>query len=122
MPDSASLANVQSDAHHLRTERRRFVRYSLRPRPRTRWLVQPELRLHDGLLKDISVHGLCLILDHALPLGQQLVVQLRGQQRGGSLCRVAKVQRVEPDGAGQWLVGCELITPLTNEQMRSLGN
>jgi hypothetical protein len=78
------------------------------------------MHFRDGLLKDISPRGLCLILDEALAVSKRIVVRLPGRWRGASLCRVVQVKHVEPDGAGRWLIGCEMSTALSNEQMRML--
>ena len=78
------------------------------------------MQFREGLLKDISTRGLCLILDDAPAVGKRHIVQLPGRQRGTSLCRVVQVKHVESDGAGRWLVGCEICTALSNEQIRLL--
>ena len=101
-------------------ERRLFVRYCCEPPPRVRSLVQPEMQFREGLLKDISPRGLCLILDEAVPVSKRLVVRLPGRKRGTSLCRVVQVKHVQPNGAGRWLVGCEMNSALSNEQLRLL--
>jgi len=120
MPDTTPSQNVPSAASLPEAERRLFVRYCCDPPPRVRSLVQPEMHFREGLLKDISPRGLCLILDEAIPVSKRLVVRLPGRQRGTSLCRVVHVKHVEPDGSGRWLVGCEMNTALSNEQMRLL--
>jgi hypothetical protein len=87
----------------------------------SRSLAQPNCQFRNGILKDISARGLCLILDCALPVGQRLVVQIPGRRRGSSLSRLAQVLRVEPNGEGRWLVGCKMNCPLSNEEIRVLG-
>jgi hypothetical protein len=37
-----------------------------------------------------------------------------------SLSRSARVLRVEPDGEGRWLVGCELSSLLSDEEITAL--
>jgi hypothetical protein len=78
------------------------------------------MQFREGLLKDISPRGLCLILDEAVPVSKRLVVRLPGRKRGTSLCRVVQVKHVQPNGAGRWLVGCEMNSALSNEQLRLL--
>ena len=73
-----------------------------------------------GMLKDISVSGFCLILKHALPVDARLIVQLPGRRRGISLSRAARVLRVESDGESRWLVGCELSSLLSDEEITAL--
>jgi hypothetical protein len=120
MPNTAPSLDAPSAAPSPEAERRRFVRYCCAPYPRVRSLVQPEMQFREGLLKDVSTRGLCLILDDAPGVGKGLVVQLPGRQRGTSLCRVVQVKHVESDYAGRWLVGCEIRTALSNEQLRLL--
>ena len=107
MSDTEPSLNVP-DAADANAERRRFVRYCCAPYPRVRSLTQPEMQFREGLLKDVSRRGLCLILDDAPAVATGLIVQLPDRQRGASLCRVVQVKHVESDGAGRWLVGCEI--------------
>ena len=121
MSDTEPSLNVPDAAADATAERRRFVRYCCAPYPRVRSLTQPEMQFREGLLKDVSRRGLCLILDDAPAVATGLIVQLPDRQRGASLCRVVQVKHVESDGAGRWLVGCEMRTALSNEQIRLLG-
>jgi hypothetical protein len=117
-PASSVEAAVSSSQEEL--ERRKFVRYALATPPRIRLLVQPGFRFDEGMLKDISVSGFCLILKHALPVDARLIVQLPGRRRGMSLSRSARVLRVESHGEGRWLVGCELSSLLSDEEITAL--
>jgi hypothetical protein len=120
MPTPASSAEAAVTSSQEEVERRRFVRYALAAPPLIRCLVQPGFRFDHGLLKDISVSGFCLILKHALPVDARLIVQLPGRRRGISLSRAARVLRVESDGEGRWLVGCELSSLLSDEEITAL--
>ena len=120
MTNTGPSLDAPSAAPSPEAERRRFVRYCCAPYPRVRSLVQPEMQFREGLLKDVSTRGLCLILDDAPEVGKGLIVQLPGRQRGTSLGRLVQVKYVESDGAGRWLVGCEMRTALSNEQLRLL--
>jgi len=120
MTNTAPSLDAPSVAPSPEAERRRFVRHCCAPYPRVRSLVQPEMQFREGLLKDVSTRGLCLILDDAPEVGKGLIVQLPGRQRGTSLGRLVQVKHVESDGAGRWLVGCEMRTALSNEQLRLL--
>ena len=120
MPTPASSVEADVTSSQEEVERRKFVRYALATPPRIRCLVQPGFRFDDALLKDISVRGFCLILKHVLPVDARLIVQLPGRRRGISLSRAARVLRVEPDGEGRWLVGCELSSLLSDEEITAL--
>jgi len=101
-------------------ERRAFVRYCLIPPPPVRFLAQPGFEFREGLLRDVSTCGLCMVLDQPLPVTARLVVQLPSRRRGSSLSRPARVLRVEPDGQGRWIVGCQLSAPLSHEEMKAI--
>ena len=120
MPTPASSAEAAVTSSQEEVERRKFMRYALATPPRIRLLVQPGFRFDEGMLKDISVSGFCLILKHALPVDARLIVQLPGRRRGISISRSARVLRVEPDGEGRWLVGCELSSLLSDEEITAL--
>jgi hypothetical protein len=120
MPTPASSVEAAVTSSQEESDRRKFVRYALATPPRIRCLVQPGFRFDDALLKDISVSGFCLILKHALPVDARLIVQLPGRRRGISLSRAARVLRVEADGEGRWLVGCELSSLLSDEEITAL--
>jgi hypothetical protein len=120
MPDLDPIVAVSDGSPHVEIERRKHIRYKVAALPRIRFLTQPGFCFDHGLLKDISASGLCLIVDHVLPVAAQLVVQLPGRRRGNSLSRSARVLRVESDSAGRWLVGCQLSSLLSDEEVRDL--
>src|SRR5262245_9993918 len=117
-PDPFELASDQSRQTEI--ERRKFVRYVLDTPAPTRFLAQPGFQMGKGLLKDVALSGFCLIVDQSLPVDARLVVRLPGHRRGSTLSRSARVLRVEPDGEGSWLVGCQLSWPLSDEEMSAL--
>src|SRR5919109_1380314 len=99
---SAPASERQNESIACPPERRRYVRYRLAPRPRTRYLAQPGFQFGEGLLHDVSAGGLCLLVAHALTVGARLIVQLPGRRHGSSMSRAARVLRVDPDGPGRW--------------------
>ena len=104
----------------LSPERRRSVRYYALTSPRTRFLVQPGFQFGEGRLQDISAAGFCLLLNHPLALKTRLVVQLPGRRPGSSLSRTALVVRVQEEKQGSWLLGCQLNSPLSPEELSRL--
>jgi hypothetical protein len=120
MPDPDPFVSASDTSPQAEIERRKVVRYSPAAPPRIRFLAQPGFRFDHGLLKNVSVGGLCLILNHALPLDARLIVQLPSQRRGSSLSRSARVLHVEQDSDGRWLVGCQLTSVLSDEELAAL--
>ena len=120
MPDPDPFVPAFDGSPQLEIERRKHVRYVVAALPRIRFMTQPGFCFDHGLLKDVSVSGFCLIVDHALPVAAQLIVQLPGSRRGRSLSRSSRVLRVEPDDDGRWLVGCQLSSLLSDEEISEL--
>ena len=85
-----------------------------------RFLVQPGFQFGEGRLQDISAAGFCLLLNHPLALKTRLVIQLPGRRPGSSLSRTALVVRVKEEKPGSWLLGCQLNSPLSPEELSRL--
>src|SRR5947209_7805930 len=109
-----------ADTTELSGERRRSVRYYALTGPCTRFMAQPGFQFGEGRLKDISICGFCLVLNHPLALKTRLVIQLPGRHSGNSLSRTARVVRVQQEGQGSWALGCQLNSPLSPEELNAL--
>ena len=105
MPDPNASLQASDTLPIVESEQRRFVRYDCKPPRRCRFFTRPACQFGNGLLKDLSACGFCLILEHTLPEHTELMIELRGQDRRSTFCRSAHVLHVKPDGSGCWLVG-----------------
>jgi hypothetical protein len=83
-----------------------------------RYLVRPKFQCGRAFLRDLSREGLSLLVSEPLPAGTVLVVQLRGRRPGGTHTQLARVVHVTQQSPGRWLVGCRLIHPLSDDQLR----
>lgn len=99
-------------------ERRCCERYHYRRQPLVRYLVRPSFQSGRAFLRDLSRHGLALLVTRPLDAGTILFVQLRGSRRGVTHTQLARVVHVTEQSPGRWLVGCELTCPLSDEQLR----
>jgi hypothetical protein len=82
------------------------------PRP-----VEPEAPWQ-ARLRDVSAYGLALMLPHPVEPSTVLTADLESPERGvvrNVLARVVHVTAREP---GQWVVGCALISELSDEDLR----
>jgi hypothetical protein len=120
MSDPDAAVQASDTIPIVEFEQRRFVRYNCKPPQRCRFFTRPEFQFGNGLLRDISACGFCLILDYTLPERTELMVEVRGQGRRIALCRSAHVLHVKPDGSGCWLVGCQVGSPFREEEMSAL--
>ncbi len=99
-------------------ERRSCGRYHYRRQPIVRFLVRPNFQPGRGFLRDLSRHGLALLLTRPLDPGTVLFVQLRGGRRGVTHTQLARVVHAAEQSPGRWLVGCELTCPLSDAQLQ----
>jgi hypothetical protein len=78
---------------------------------------QETTRCHDGILHDISVEGISFILKTSFPRDTVLGVELMSTT---SPCKlVARVAHATAHGE-DWLLGCELVRPLSVTELYGL--
>ena len=104
-------------------DRRAWHRYHCQRQPLVRYLVRPSFECGRAFLRDLSRHGLALLVTQPLNPGTVLFVQLRGRRRGNTCTQLARVIHLTEQSPRRWLVGCELSCPLSDEQLRlSMGD
>jgi c-di-GMP-binding flagellar brake protein YcgR len=69
---------------------------------------------------NISASGVGLLVDHAIENGTLLSVNLRPTAGGAGKMMLACVVHVGRDGEGQWALGCNFITELTESDLLAL--
>ena len=70
-------------------------------------------------LRDVSMHGIGLLLSRRVEAGALLAVVLANQARGFTKTVLVRVAHVTPAG-GAFLVGGSFVTPLTYQEMSIL--
>jgi len=74
-------------------------------------------------LLNISCTGLGLLMQHRFQPGSPLEVELQSRSsdlRRGLRVRVIHASAVRSDGHASWLIGCTLVEPLSEEELRGL--
>ena len=100
--------------------RRACVRFRCtRPVPR-RMAIAESYNSLDGWLVDISVSGLGLLLDSPLDEGTLLFVEMESSPEASPVELLARVIRATSTPEGEWLLGCEFVTPLGEEELRAM--
>jgi hypothetical protein len=101
-------------------ERRASVRYQSDAKGSCQSLsVQREMDWEATVL-DISCHGIGLLLPRRFEPGTLLTVGLTEQAEGEKRLLLARVVRASAQPEGRWLVGCTLINPLTEDELKLL--
>jgi hypothetical protein len=101
-------------------ERRLIGRHKCDPPRRVRLIAKPSLQAHRALVRDFSVRGLGLLLDQPFEIGTLLAVQLQSRDVGLSGILTGKVRHATPQSDGNWLIGCSLSRPLTDDEIFTL--
>jgi hypothetical protein len=71
-------------------------------------------------IKNISMSGVGLITSEAVAVGMMLAVKLVNPGKVFTKTALMRVVHVTPASGGMWLVGCNLDTPLTYDELRNL--
>jgi hypothetical protein len=107
-----------------KTERRTSLRFVVTPengcQPVAAFLPEhPEVGWF-GQLRNISLGGAGLLLTRAFGAGTLLMLQLSDPVQGTPHTFPVRVIHARRDGTRGWLVGCEFISPLREEELRAL--
>lgn len=71
-------------------------------------------------VRDLSTHGLCLVLGRRFERGAGLAIELPGADPDSPSTLLARVMNVSSESAGQWVLGCAFVSPLSDEELQTL--
>jgi hypothetical protein len=112
------LHGLASD--HSASNRRASIRYRCtRPIPRRMALAESFTSL-DAWVVDISVKGFGLVLERPLEAGTLLFVELESSPTAPPVELLAKVIRSNPLAESEWLLGCEFVNALSEEELEAI--
>ena len=78
----------------------------------TRWL---------GRFRDVSSAGLTLVLRRRFERGTSLIIELSDKaKRRGARSLPVQVVQATPEGKSRWIIGCEFLRPLLEEELQAL--
>jgi hypothetical protein len=69
-------------------------------------------------VRDVSVTGIGLILDHAVPAGSTLSVELPNRAQTDWQLKLSCVAHATPHEQNRWLIGSRFLRDLTEEELR----
>jgi hypothetical protein len=96
-------------------ERRGAIRHLVGRLTRCRFITLFQCPPWPAYIRDISSTGIGLVIDEPPAPGSFLTIELTDRHRVG-----AQVVAVCSQTSGDWLVGCVLLRPLTNEKLEEL--
>ena len=74
----------------------------------------------EATVRDISCRGIGLLLPRRFEAGTLLAVELIEEPEGKKRLLLARVVRTSPQSEGSWLVGCTLVSSLTEDELQYL--
>ncbi len=101
-----------------RGNHRATVRYRCAPATAGRLYFADDQEYQHAWIINLSKTGVALQLPHPLPAGVLLVIRMRGAN--GAVELPAQVVHSTLQVHNEWLIGCELIQPLRDEDLDRL--
>jgi hypothetical protein len=74
----------------------------------------------EATVRDISCSGIGLLISRRFEIGTLLAIELAEAAEGPTRLLVARVVRLLPQSEGHWLVGCKLMSSLSEDEVRLL--
>jgi hypothetical protein len=118
MSEQSSLLAAKPARQVAELERRVSVRYQCSWEASCSSLAPVE-RL-SGRVRDISTHGIALVLGTSIPQGTELVIDLKTRNPGICLTLRACVIHSTLEAEGTWIIGGKFISMPTEEQLQAL--
>ena len=100
-----------------RTNRRTTIRYRCAPATVGKVLSSDDQEFQRACILDLSLKGIGMELSRPLKPGQLVIITIRSNDAANlhELSALVKHCNAVPQGA--WYVGCELVVPLSPEQL-----
>src|SRR5207248_2839289 len=119
IPAGAWGQKMSLHARTLARTRRAQARHVL-DRDGTQVLMRTPDAEHVGIVRNLSTHGIGLVLDTWVYPGTEIVAQLTNSCRLFCCDLEMRVVHCTPQPSGSYLVGCEFNAPLPHETVRAL--
>jgi hypothetical protein len=100
--------------------RRATVRYHCAPATLGRLQLPPREEAQNAWVLDLSLGGVGLLLSRPLEPGLAVVVRMGGAAGARAYELPARVVHATREIGGDWVVGCRLDTPLTQDDLDAL--
>jgi hypothetical protein len=101
-------------------DQRAWVRFPCDARASYRLVRSPESRPESARVLNISPSGIGLQANTAIDIGALLSLELSNAQGQDPLTMMASVVRVTPQAGGSWVLGCNFIRELSEQELQAL--
>jgi c-di-GMP-binding flagellar brake protein YcgR len=118
IPIEAELTLLRSQLAALQRRRDRRYRCSLATAGKLHFSSTGAVL--SGWVFNMSLSGIGLELSEPLPVGQEMVLQLKTTENATVVKKPAQVMHVTPVANGTWRIGCRFEDKLTADALESL--
>ena len=120
MSQQSSARPGPSPPSNPKAERRVSVRYESSLKGSCQTLSAHRETSWEAVIRDISSEGIGLLLVRRFEPGAVLSIELIDSRDEQPRVLLARVVHATTRPEGGWLIGCELVSPLSDEEVRSL--
>ena len=99
---------------------RATVRYQCPPATPGRVILVNDQEFQRGWVQDLSATGIGMHLNRPLAVGTLVVIQMKSAGAKKTCELAARVVHATQRPTGEWLVGCELVTKLSDDDLEAL--
>ncbi len=97
--------------------RRATIRYRCAPATLGKVFLSNDQEFQRACVLDLSTKGVGLLINRRIDPGEFILVAIRSNDRSRTFELYAQVAHLDPLHMGEWIVGCELVVPLTPEDL-----
>lgn len=97
--------------------RRKDRRHPWRYRGPTKVLVRSTLQVLQAQSFNVSLRGMGLVLREPVEIGTLLAVFPPRPQNAKACALTVRVVRIQPRSDDRWYIGCELLRPLSSDEL-----
>ncbi|MCI0684191.1 MAG: PilZ domain-containing protein [Gemmataceae bacterium] len=101
-----------------RSNHRATVRYRCAPATSGKVFLADDQELRRAWVMNLSKQGIGVLLPRPVPVGAYLTIQMRASQ--GAVSMTGHVVHATLHGQGEWLIGCEFMQPLNDDELEEL--
>jgi len=102
------------------SDERSFVRYPCPTKATYQFVNAPDRPAGTAKVLNLSPKGIALAVPETIEVGTLLSLELQSLNGASKVTRLASVTRLIPQEAGEWSVGCNFISRLSDQDMRAL--
>lgn len=120
MTRSTTAPSPQADSASQKQERRASVRLQSQAKGSCQSLSMQREADWQATVRDISCSGIGLVLPRRFEPGSLLAIELTEATEGRRRLLLGRVARAVPQPEGDWLIGCTMANPLTEDEVQLL--